>query len=183
MVRKILKKIICAQFLVSCLLMVACLLIVIADCVNMAMVGEFRILPVLNVVQFKSSGILEEDEEIIVKEVAFIDRLYENGQGEDNLFWRFINISTAIALCNLFFYYFLHLLDVRLPRWSLKMVLFAGGIALLLMVAVRIYIRDCYGSGQIYACYPIADITLKDLFLPIFLLSILTGIKKLLREE
>ena len=178
MARKILRKILCTHFLATCLLTTICLIIAIADYVNMAVAGEFRILPALNVVQFKGSGILEEDYDTIVKAREFIDRLYENGQGEDNLFWRFINISTAIAICNLFFYYFL-----RLPRWILKMVLIAGGIVLLLMAAVRIYIRDCYGSSQIYFSYPIAYITLKDLFLPIFLLSILTGIKKLLREE
>ena len=56
MAKKVIKRILCLYFVVSFIMMVSCLCIVIWDCVEKVCYGEFRLLPVLNVVEFKNAG-------------------------------------------------------------------------------------------------------------------------------
>lgn len=191
MAGRMLRRMIYVHFLIICLMMVLCLLIVGADCANRASGGEFRLLPALNFGQFKGSGILEEDGDAIVRAVAYEEQLYANGHGPDDPLWHFINVSTTIALCNFLLYCSLRLFNIRFPHWSLRLVQIACGIALLLIFAARIYVRiyarNSYGACWVEEGYPIAFLTLGELmsklFIPVLILSILVGIKKLLRKE
>lgn len=185
MAKKVIKRILCLYFVVSFIMMVSCLCIVIWDCVEKVCYGEFRLLPVLNVVEFKSNGTLDEqDSRMLEKASEYLTQLEMNGYGRDDALWSFINVSTAIALCNLPFYYLLRLFKVQLPHWLFKIFIITSGIALLLMLAVRIFVRtcNCYGATEVKLSYPAAYPTWRELFVPVVVLPIMTFFVKLMRE-
>lgn len=182
MARKIMTKMLCLYFVLSCILIAVCFFIVASDFAIKAYFGEFRILPVLNIVQFGPKGTAEEQLENLETEMAFFARLDASGHGADDPLWRFINLSTTIVLCNILFYYFMHLLDVHFPHCIFRLLLIASGIALVLISVIRIYVHNICGNAEMIYRYPIAYISWRELFLPALVFALLTGIKKLLRK-
>lgn len=74
-------------------------------------------MPALNVTRFRSDGSLdEEDAQALTGASSFLDELYETGHDERDPLWKFVNVSTWLALLDLPFFYLLRLLGVRLPR-------------------------------------------------------------------
>ena len=59
------------------------------------------------------------------------------------------------------------------------MLIIAGGIALILITAVRMYTKNCYGGFEIEMHYLIAYRIWRELGIPIIALLMLTGIAKL----
>lgn len=183
MIRKLIAKMLSLYFVISCILIATCFFIVVTDFAIKVYCGEFRILPVLNIVQLGPKGTAEEQFENLETEMAFFSQLDANGHGVEDPLWRFINISTTIVLCNVFFYYLMHLIGIRFPHYIFQLLLIASGMALVLIVSIRAYVYNICGNIEIKFRYPIAYISWRDLFLPALVFAILTGIKKLLREE
>lgn len=167
------------------MMVLSCFCIVCWDSVEKVYDGEFRLLPMLNVSQFKATGTLEEQDIALDNARVFIDQLYMDGYGSSNPLWRFINTSTTIALINLPVYYLLRLFKIELPKWTFKVFAITSGIVLLLILAVRIYVYFCnsYGSQMIEVCYSSAYPSWKIVFAAVFVLSILTFFVKLLKKE
>ena len=181
---KVVNAMISAYSTFSLVLMASCLCIFIWACLEKALYGEFGILPILNMAQFKNSGVLDEEgSAMLERAVEYLDYLEMNGHGIDDPLWLFANICTTVALCNIPFLYLLRLFKANCSRWVYKVLIISSGLALILISAVRIYTDNCYGSFDIELRYPIAYITWRELVIPIFALLILTGIAKLIRFE
>lgn len=186
MTLKILKIGICLYFVVSFVMMLSCLGIICWDTVEKVHNGEFRLLPILNISQFKSNGTLDEQDLLSLNSATtYAYQLYIDGYGTRNPLWRFINISTTMALVNIPIYYLLRLFKAELPKWISKIFAITSAIVLLLIVAVRIYVyfSNCYGSFEIEICYSSAYPSWKVVFSTVVILSILTFFVKLLRKE
>jgi len=181
----ILKIGVCLYFVVSFVMMLSCLGIVCWDTAGKLHDGEFRLLPILNISQFKATGTVEEQDVALDNARVYIDQLYIDGYSTRNPLWHYINISTTIALANLPVYYLLRLFKVKLPPWISRIFAITSAIVLLLIVAVRLYIYfcNCYGSLKIEACYSSAYPSWKVVFSVVFVLSILTFFVKLLKKE
>ena len=136
-------------------------------------------MPALNVRQFRSDGSLdEEDAEALTGAVAFDQELYETGHDERDPLWKFINISTWIALLQLPLFFLFWMFDVRAPRWAKAAFAISFGIALLLILGARLCARDAYGGFIIEMCYSAAYIDPRALLIPIFALLVLALIFK-----
>lgn len=63
-------------------------------------------MPALNVTRFRSDGSLdEEDAQALTGASSFLDELYETGHDERDPLWKFVNVSTWLALLDLPFFY------------------------------------------------------------------------------
>lgn len=175
--RKFLHRLICIYFSISCLLMAIGFIVIVTDCVNVAITGEFRLLPSLNPLRFKVGTTIEEDYKFFSESSDLREQLEIAVNRSNDLLWCFINISTTLALANLLLYYSMHLFNIRFSRWTSVMVIATGGIALLLITASRIYAHNSWGYISFMLSFPIAFNILKTFLLPILVLSILTGIK------
>ena len=178
------KRWICLWAALVLALMGVCLGVAVWDGVAWARTGEFQLLPALNVTRFRSDGSLdEEDAQALTGASSFLDELYETGHDERDPLWKFVNVSTWLALLDLPFFYLLRLLGVRLPRGAKVALALSAGIALLLIAAARFCARGCYGGFIIETCYSAAFIEPRALFLPIAALLALTLIARLCRER
>lgn len=165
---------VCSLALISC-----CVCLFVWSGLEKAFYGEFRVLPVLNMAQFVSDDVSgAEADAMLVGAVEYISQLETNGRGWRDPLWRFINISTTAALCNLPLWYLLWVFKARNAPWINKVLLIAGAVAMILIAAVRIYIDNSYGSVAVADRYPIAYITWRDLFFPALVLFLLTCIAK-----
>lgn len=173
------KRLLCLWSALALALMTVCLGIAAWDVAALARTGEFQLLPALNVRQFRSDGSLdEEDAEALTGAVAFDQELYETGHDERDPLWKFINISTWIALLQLPLFFLFWMFDVRAPRWAKAAFAISFGIALLLIFGARLCARDAYGGFIIEMCYSAAYIDPRALLIPIFALLALALIFK-----
>lgn len=173
------KRLLCLWSALALALMTVCLGIAAWDVAALARTGEFQLLPALNVRQFRSDGSLdEEDAEALTGAVAFDQELYETGHDERDPLWKFINISTWIALLQLPLFFLFWMFDVRAPRWAKAAFAISFGIALLLILGARLCARDAYGGFIIEMCYSAAYIDPRALLIPIFALLVLALIFK-----
>ena len=173
------KRLLCLWSALALALMTVCLGIAAWDVAALARTGEFQLLPALNVRQFRSDGSLdEEDAEALTGAVAFDQELYETGHDERDPLWKFINISTWIALLQLPLFFLFWMFDVRVPRWAKAAFAISFGIALLLILGARLCARDAYGGFIIEMCYSAAYIDPRALLIPIFALLVLALIFK-----
>ena len=173
------KRLLCLWSALALALMTVCLGIAAWDVAALARTGEFQLLPALNVRQFRSDGSLdEEDAEALTGAVAFDQELYETGHDERDPLWKFINISTWIALLQLPLFSLFWMFDVRAPRWAKAAFAISFGIALLLILGARLCARDAYGGFIIEMCYSAAYIDPRALLIPIFALLALALIFK-----
>ena len=173
------KRLLCLWSALALALMTVCLGIAAWDVAALARTGEFQLLPALNVRQFRSDGSLdEEDAEALTGAVAFDQELYETGHDERDPLWKFINISTWIALLQLPLFFLFWMFDVRAPRWAKAAFAISFGIALLLILGARLCARDAYGGFIIEMCYSAAYIDPRALLIPIFALLALALIFK-----
>ena len=173
------KRLLCLWSALALALMTVCLGIAAWDVAALARTGEFQLLPALNVRQFRSEGSLdEEDAEALTGAVAFDQELYETGHDERDPLWKFINISTWIALLQLPLFFLFWMFDVRAPRWAKEAFAISFGIALLLIFGARLCARDAYGGFIIEMCYSAAYIDPRALLIPIFALLALALIFK-----
>lgn len=100
------KRWICLWAALVLALMGVCLGVAVWDGVAWARTGEFQLLPALNVTRFRSDGSLdEEDAQALTGASAFFDELYETGHDERDPLWKFVNVSTWLALLDLPFFY------------------------------------------------------------------------------
>ena len=105
------KRWICLWAALVLALMGVCLGVAVWDGVAWARTGEFQLLPALNVTRFRSDGSLdEEDAQALTGASSFLDELYETGHDERDPLWKFVNVSTWLALLDLPFFYLLRLL-------------------------------------------------------------------------
>ena len=173
------KRLLCLWSALALALMTVCLGIAAWDVAALARTGEFQLLPALNVRQFRSDGSLdEEDADALTGAVAFDQELYETGHDERDPLWKFINISTWIALLQLPLFFLFWMFDVRAPRWAKAAFAISFGIALLLILGARLCARDAYGGFIIEMCYSAAYIDPRALLIPIFALLVLALIFK-----
>ena len=173
------KRLLCLWSALALALMTVCLGIAAWDVAALARTGEFQLLPALNVRQFRSDGSLDEkDAEALTGAVAFDQELYETGHDERDPLWKFINISTWIALLQLPLFFLFWMFDVRAPRWAKAAFAISFGIALLLILGARLCARDAYGGFIIEMCYSAAYIDPRALLIPIFALLALALIFK-----
>ena len=173
------KRLLCLWSALALALMTVCLGIAAWDVAALARTGEFQLLPALNVRQFRSDGSLdEEDADALTGAVAFDQELYETGHDERDPLWKFINISTWIALLQLPLFFLFWMFDVRAPRWAKAAFAISFGIALLLILGARLCARDAYGGFIIEMCYSAAYIDPRALLIPIFALLALALIFK-----
>ena len=173
------KRLLCLWSALALALMTVCLGIAAWDAAALARTGEFQLLPALNVRQFRSDGSLdEEDAEALTGAVAFDQELYETGHDERDPLWKFINISTWIALLQLPLFFLFWMFDVRAPRWAKAAFAISFGIALLLILGARLCARDAYGGFILEMCYSAAYIDPRALLIPIFALLALALIFK-----
>ena len=173
------KRLLCLWSALALALMTVCLGIAAWDVAAMARTGEFQLLPALNVRQFRSDGSLdEEDAAALTGAVAFDQELYETGHDERDPLWKFINISTWIALLQLPLFFLFWMFDVRAPRWAKAAFAISFGIALLLILGARLCARGAYGGFIIEMCYSAAYIDPRALLIPIFALLALALIFK-----
>ena len=163
--------------------MITCLGIAVADCANKAREGEFTILPILNLAQYKTGSTTEEINETRAQVAAYLQQIY----GDDYFYdtyeseppWRFINISTALSLCNFLLFCALHLLDIKFPRHVRTLMLTSCIIALLLILASRLYAQGTYCYSQLEHKYPVSFLSLKDIVQAVFITGAATGLIKL----
>lgn len=163
--------------------MITCLGIAVADCTNKAREGKFTILPILNLAQYKTDGTYEEIDETRAQVVAYLQQIY----GDDYFYdtyesdppWRFINISTALSLCNILLFYALRWLCIKFPRFVRALMLAGCMIALLLILASRIYAQGTYCYSLLERKYPVAFFSLKDIVQAVFIAGAATGLVKL----
>ena len=173
------KRLLCLWSALALALMTVCLGIAAWDVAALARTGEFQLLPALNVRQFRSDGLQgEADAEALTGAVAFDQELYEAGHDERDPLWKFINISTWIALLQLPLFFLFWMFDVRAPRWAKAAFVISFGIALLLILGARLCARDAYGGFIIEMCYSAAYIDPRALLIPIFALLALALIFK-----
>ena len=173
------KRLLCLWSALALALMTVCLGIAAWDVAALARTGEFQLLPALNVRQFRSDGLQgEADDKTLTGAVAFIDELHETGHDERDPLWKFINISTWIALLQLPLFFLFWMFDVRAPRWAKAAFAISFGIALLLILGARLCARDAYGGFIIEMCYSAAYIDPRALLIPIFALLALALIFK-----
>ena len=173
------KRLLCLWSALALALMTVCLGIAAWDVAALARTGEFQLLPALNVRQFRSDGLQgEADDKTLTGAVAFIDELHETGHDERDPLWKFINISTWIALLQLPLFFLFWMFDVRAPRWAKAAFAISFGIALLLIFGARLCARDAYGGFIIEMCYSAAYIDPRALLIPIFALLALALIFK-----
>ena len=173
------KRLLCLWSALALALMTVCLGIAAWDVAALARTGEFQLLPALNVRQFRSDGLQgEADDKTLTGAVAFIDELHETGHDERDPLWKFINISTWIALLQLPLFFLFWMFDVRAPRWAKAAFAISFGIALLLILGARLCARDAYGGFILEMCYSAAYIDPRALFIPIFALLALALIFK-----
>lgn len=173
------KRLLCLWSALALALMTVCLGIAAWDAAALARTGEFQLLPALNVRQFRSDGLQgEADAEALTGAVAFDQELYETGHDERDPLWKFINISTWIALLQLPLFFLFWMFDVRAPRWAKAAFAISFGIALLLILGARLCARDAYGGFILEMCYSAAYIDPRALLIPIFALLALALIFK-----
>ena len=173
------KRLLCLWSALALALMTVCLGIAAWDVAALARTGEFQLLPALNVRQFRSDGLQgEADDKTLTGAVAFIDELHETGHDERDPLWKFINISTWIALLQLPLFFLFWMFDVRAPRWAKAAFAISFGIALLLILGARLCARDAYGGFILEMCYSAAYIDPRALLIPIFALLALALIFK-----
>ena len=173
------KRLLCLWSALALALMTVCLGIAAWDAAALARTGEFQLLPALNVRQFRSDGLQgEADDKTLTGAVAFIDELHETGHDERDPLWKFINISTWIALLQLPLFFLFWMFDVRAPRWAKAAFAISFGIALLLILGARLCARDAYGGFILEMCYSAAYIDPRALLIPIFALLALALIFK-----
>ena len=173
------KRLLCLWSALALALMTVCLGIAAWDAAALARTGEFQLLPALNVRQFRSDGLQgEADDKTLTGAVAFIDELHETGHDERDPLWKFINISTWIALLQLPLFFLFWMFDVRAPRWAKAAFAISFGIALLLILGARLCARDAYGGFILEMCYSAAYIDPRVLLIPIFALLALALIFK-----
>lgn len=173
------KRLLCLWSALALALMTVCLGITAWDAAALARTGEFQLLPALNVRQFRSDGLQgEADDKTLTGAVAFIDELHETGHDERDPLWKFINISTWIALLQLPLFFLFWMFDVRAPRWAKAAFAISFGIALLLILGARLCARDAYGGFILEMCYSAAYIDPRVLLIPIFALLALALIFK-----
>lgn len=167
--RKYVQQALSLYFAISCLLMFLCLVIVIIDSISMAQTGEFELLPILNVVQFKGNVPFDRQMENLDQARAYIEELYRNGYGQNDPLWRFINATTTIAMVNNLLYHVLLFTDLHIKRYTFILIWFACIIALMLIITERIYVRDCFGASEIKFRFPIAYISWDKVTIPALL--------------
>ena len=173
------KRLLCLWSALALALMTVCLGIAAWDAAALARTGEFQLLPALNVRQFRSDGLQgEADDKTLTGAVAFIDELHETGHDERDPLWKFINISTWIALLQLPLFFLFWMFDVRAPRWAKAAFAISFGIALLLILGARLCARNAYGGFILEMCYSAAYIDPRALLIPIFALLALALIFK-----
>ena len=173
------KRLLCLWSALALALMTVCLGIAAWDVAALARTGEFQLLPALNVRQFRSDGLQgEADDKTMTGAVAFIDELHETGHDERDPLWKFINISTWIALLQLPLFFLFWMFDVRAPRWAKAAFAISFGIALLLILGARLCARNAYGGFILEMCYSAAYIDPRALLIPIFALLALALIFK-----
>lgn len=184
MFRRCATKVLSIYFVISFISIAVCLSLIAVDCVNKVSTGEYKILPVFNFFQYKVGGTPDEQADTLLKVVAYDNQLYEHGRYYDDPLWIFINISTAISLCNLALYHALHyLLEMKFPRYVRIFMLAGVAIALLFIFAARVFPIGTYAMSQIEFRYPVAHLTWRELAIPIVFLLELTVMKKFLKKE
>lgn len=184
MVKRYARKVLSIYFVISFILIAVCLGLVAVDCVNNVSAGEYKIFPAFNFFQYKVGGTSDEQADTLLQVVAYDQHLYELGHYYDDPLWLFINISTAISLCNLPLYYVLHyLLDMEFPRYAWAFMLVGVAIALFFIFAARVLPKGTYAMTQIELRYPVAYLTGRELAIPAIALPAFTAIKKLIRKE
>ena len=156
MISKCIRRILLFHFTCTCILMILCLIIVITDYTTMTYTGQFKLLPILNVSQFKVNGTLDDQFRIVELANAYIHHLNVMGYGIDDPLWCFININTIFALGNVPIYYIVHSIKVQFPRYISIIVWIANIIALALIVIIKCYVDNCYGSIEVEFRFPVA---------------------------
>lgn len=184
MFKRYMQKVLSIYFVISFVLIAACLGLVAVDCVNNVSAGEYRIFPAFNFFQYKVGGTSDEQAATLLQVAAYDQQLYELGRYYDDPLWLFINISTAISLCNLPLYYILHfLLNMKFPRYARAFMIAGVAISLFFIFAARVFPNGTYAMTQIKLRYPVAYLTGRELAIPAIALLEFTAIKKLIRKE
>lgn len=147
------KGILCAYLAITLILTAFCASVVLQDCVNKAVFDEFILLPVLNMKRFSSAG---TPGQTLAAAEAYSHWLCQAGYGADDPLCRFMNGALSVALANLILYAALRLLGTKFSKRAFQMVCAAGAIALILIAALRVYMRDCYGIAEVGSCFPVA---------------------------
>lgn len=188
MFKRYVRKVLSIYFVISFISIVVCLGLIAVDCVNKVSTGEYKILPAFNFFQYKVGGTPDEQADTLLQVVAYDEQLYELGRYYDDPLWLFINISTAVSLCNLPLYYVLqYLLDIRFPRYAWAFMITGVAISLFFIFAARVFPKGTYAMDQIEFRYPVAYLTGGELATPVIIPAIalleFTVIRKLIRKE
>lgn len=170
------QRILSIYFIITFLMMMLCCGIIAVDCINRARTGEFELLPVLNLAQFRSGGAREEINERLPQAVAYVQQLDESADGGHRSLWTLISISAALSICNIPFCLLLRLLDLKFPR-PVRLALPAGcAAALLLILAARMYAHGYYGSSELKFRFPVAFLAWREILQAACILAAATGI-------
>lgn len=166
MVGKILKKLVCFYFVITFLMTFISVGMVAADSLTYAGSGEFRVFPVLNMMQYKKREFETFEEK--VNTLNPIIHQWEGINGLGDCLWAFVNISTLIAFVNLMLLCLLNVYGAVVPRKIKGLVLIAGGMAFVLITGLRIFATGTYADDYLDLFYPAAYKALKILSIPIF---------------
>jgi len=168
-IRKYIRLVMSMIFTIICAMMILCLLLVVKDYKTKVCTGEFQIFPLLNISQFriKDDGAWDkEDDKILVDAVAYLEQIYWSGHTKGNPLWQFLNLSTIFALVNLLLYHILYYFKLRFSRFISATVWIEGIIALILIVAIRIYCYNCIGRVRIEDQFSVAYLPIGRFWIP-----------------
>ena len=152
MIQKYMRLVMSMIFTIICAMMLLCLLLVVKDFGTKVCTGKFEMFPLLNITQFRINDDKawdEEDDKILVDAVAYLDQLYWSGHTKGNQLWQFLNLNTIFALINLLLYHISYYFKLRFSRFISATVWIEGIIALILIVAIRIFCYNCIGSVRL----------------------------------
>lgn len=157
MIRKCLHVICSISFILSFILMVLCLVIVVSDTLSALKTGEFKLLPVFNIVEWVNN-IDELPDGEKVKEWNRIGDYFLNYLSKDQYLdmWHFINRSTTYAFVNLLVYHALFYFKINFRKSLSVMVWTACFISLILIIFARIYVSSGDYEYTIADVFPIA---------------------------
>lgn len=171
-------------YILGCFLFaVVCSVIASVNCIDAMGREEFRILPELNVARYKWEG---TDEERMEKREEYIEKYeaslqYVIDECRPGIATDVISAGMTISICNLVLVYFLGLFHVKMHRKIKPLFCITCGIFAVLIIALRIFVNNSMDEGTIMRLYPAAYITLKEVFIPVFVLAVLTPVVKFSR--
>ena len=173
-------------YILGCFLLAAvCAVIASVNCIDAMGREEFRILPELNVARYKWEGtdeeFMENREEYIEKYEASLQ--YVINECRPGIATDVISAGMTISICNLALVYLLGLFHVKMHRKIKPLFYTTCGIFAILIIALRVFVNNSMDEGTIMRLYPAAYITLKEAFIPVFVLIVLTPVVKFSRES